>query len=205
LNILSGNPLGFLLDILYRIPGVILAFTVHEFMHAFVAVRMGDPTPREQGRLTLNPGAHLDVVGLIMLLVFGFGWAKPVQVRPSNFKHPKLGDVLVSLSGPLSNLVLGVLLFPIAMHMTVESIQPYVASAYSINILLFCLNILPVPPLDGFHIVKSLFGLRRLKFFWNIERYGFVLLILLSFTGALGFVLSAGYSAVTMALSQVFS
>ncbi len=198
------DPMGFLLNILYRVPGVILAFTVHEFMHALIATAMGDQTPRNQGRLTLNPGAHMDWVGFFMLLLFGFGWAKPVIVRPSSFKHPKVGDVLVSLAGPLSNLVLGIILFPIVLFQTVESLDMILYSAYTINISLFFLNILPVPPLDGYHILKSVAGLKHLKFFWNVERYGFVLLILLSFTGVLGYVIGYGTSFVTGVLSRLF-
>lgn len=95
-----------LINILYSLPAVFLAFSVHEFAHAFTAYRMGDHTPRFQGRLTLDPLAHVDWIGLIMFLIFGFGWARPVQVNPSNFKNRKWGDILVSLAGPISNLIL---------------------------------------------------------------------------------------------------
>ena len=95
-----------LIDILYSLPAIFLAFSFHEFAHAFVAYHMGDATPKLQGRLTLDPLSHVDWIGLIMFVIFGFGWAKPVQVNPSNFKNRKWGDILVSLAGPMANIFL---------------------------------------------------------------------------------------------------
>ena len=91
------------------LPAVLFAFTVHEYSHALVAVRLGDNTPRDQGRLTLNPISHIELVGLIMILLLGFGWAKPVQINPCNFKSPRNDEILVSLAGPFSNLLFGIL------------------------------------------------------------------------------------------------
>lgn len=201
---LFANPLGFLLNILYRIPGLLIAFTVHEFAHAAAAVALGDNTPRRDGRLTLNPFAHIDWIGVIMMMLFGFGWAKPVVVTPSNFRHPRRDDVIVSLVGPLSNLLMGFLLFPLMIHVHIETVSPFISAAYSINIALFILNILPIPPLDGYHIVKSFLGRRHLKFFWNVERFGFLILIALSFLGVLGTVISFGSGWITSGLSWIF-
>lgn len=196
-----SNPLNFFMTVLYNIPGVILAFTVHEFMHAFVAVRLGDPTPRNQGRLTLNPREHLDPLGMVLLLVAGFGWARPVQVTPSYFRHPRRDDILVSVAGPLSNLVLALVFFPVMFFAPLpEWFAPFVSSAYYINLTLFFLNLLPIPPLDGYHIVKGLFGRRNIKFFWTYERYGFVVLIALSFLGILGRIITYGSTFITIGL-----
>lgn len=202
---LFSDPAAFLLDILYRIPGILIAFTVHEFMHAAVAVLLGDDTPRRMGRLTLNPFAHVDWVGALMLLLFGFGWAKPVTVTPSNFKHPKRDDILVSLAGPFSNLLLAFALFPVMTYVYIDTVSPFIYSAVQINISLFFLNILPIPPLDGYHVVKSLLSRRFLKFFWNVERFGFLILIALSFTGVLGRILNYGTGYTLLLFTRIFS
>ena len=198
------NPRGFFLDILYRVPGILIAFTVHEFSHAGVAVLLGDDTPRRDGRLTLNPFAHVDWVGALMLLLFGFGWAKPVTVTPGNFKKPRRDDLLVSLAGPVSNLLLAFLLFPIIAYVHIPTVSPFLNTAYTINVSLFILNMIPVPPLDGYHVVKSLFARKHLKFFWNVERFGFMLLILLSFLGVLGMVIGFGMTYITAFFSFIF-
>ena len=108
------------------LPAVLVGFTIHEFSHAIVAVRLGDNTPRDQGRLTLNPIAHIELIGLIMILFAGFGWAKPVQINPNNFKNRKNDEILVSLAGPFSNLLFGIgfgLLLKILI--TVAVMRPY--------------------------------------------------------------------------------
>lgn len=196
--------MGYLLNAMYSVPGIILAFTVHECSHALVAVALGDPTPKNQGRLTLNPGAHISPMGLIMFIIMGFGWAEPVTVNPSNFKHPRRDDLLVSAAGPFSNLIFAMLLFPILIYTPMPGwLYPFIISAYSINLVLFFLNMLPIPPLDGYHVLKSLFMRRNMKFFWKFEQYGFVVLILLSFAGILGIYLSFGSGLVTTFLQTI--
>lgn len=184
------DPSAFLLTIVTRIPAVIIGFTIHEFAHALSAVRCGDSTPRNQGRLTLNPASHINAWGFIMLLLFGFGWAKPVQVRPGNFKHPKRDDILVSLMGPLSNLLLAFITFPIVYALNVPELAlHFIFQLYTVNLMLSIFNLLPIPPLDGFHIVKDFFGHKNLRFFWFLEQYGMLILFGLSLIGVLGTVI----------------
>ena len=134
---------GFLMQIVAGLPGLIIAMTVHEFSHAATAVALGDPTPKMQGRLTLNPAAHIDPVGLLMLFLVRFGWAKPVMINPYNFKHPRRDDILVSLAGPFSNLLTAflallvmVLLIKFGVNMT-----PGMNTVFSL-ILIYNINLL---------------------------------------------------------------
>lgn len=152
-------------NILYSLPGVIIGLTVHEFSHAFVADKLGDGTARAQGRLTLNPFYHIDPIGMVFILLAGFGWAKPVQFDMRNLKSPKRDRILIALAGPLSNLILGVVfLFVIKLTFTPLDFLPetlYVIlfrllfSISVINLGLFIFNMLPIPPLDGSHVFLS--------------------------------------------------
>ena len=157
---------------------VLIALTVHEFSHALTADRLGDPTPRLAGRLTLNPIKHIDPFGFIMLLLVHFGWAKPVPINPYNFKDPDKGEMLVSLSGPLSNILLAwvlvkcIKLFP-ELILGVPLYRGIVTLLIQININLAVFNLLPIPPLDGSHIFARFlpYELRA-----QFEQYGFLLL-----------------------------
>ncbi|MCL2411501.1 MAG: site-2 protease family protein [Treponema sp.] len=150
--------------ILYFLPGVLLGLTVHEYFHAFAAYKLGDNTARDQGRLTLNPVKHIDVIGLLFIIFAGFGWAKPVQFNPENLSNPRRDKAIIAAAGPLSNLVLGIL-FCFALRAVLESgVAPsdfighlYMVLLYAavINFGLFVFNLLPIPPLDGSHIVFS--------------------------------------------------
>lgn len=181
-----------LLDILLSLPAVFLAFSFHEFAHAFVAYRMGDPTPKMQGRLTLDPLVHVDWIGLIMFAVFGFGWAKPVQTNPSNFKNRKWGDILVSVAGPLTNLALAFFALIITYLLQIAFSGMNYSSGMDIlfrilnkvvhlNIVFTFLNLIPIPPFDGYHIVKGLFFKKNVKLFWTLERYSFIILFAMIF------------------------
>jgi len=154
--------------IVYFLPGIILGLTVHEFCHAFCAFKLGDNTARDQGRLTFNPIKHIDLIGLIFIIFAGFGWAKPVQFNPENLRNYRRDKALIAAAGPLSNLVLGILLCLIAKALHgyysnsdfVQNVFSYhfnivlFVAAY-INFGLFVFNLLPIPPLDGSHIVFS--------------------------------------------------
>lgn len=140
---------------------LIIAFTLHEFAHAYVAYRFGDPTARNQGRLTLSPLAHLDPIGTILIFIAGFGWARPVPVNRFYFKNPRLAGILVSIAGPLSNLfiafvgmVLLILMYDDIMASTV--LANFFSILINLNILLFVFNLLPLPPLDGYRILEDL-------------------------------------------------
>ncbi|MGI6112834.1 MAG: site-2 protease family protein [Mahellales bacterium] len=176
-----------LMGILYRLPAIFIAFSFHEFAHAYVAYKLGDPTPKNQGRLTLDPFAHIDILGFILLLFMGFGWAKPVRVNPASFKNRRRDDILVSLSGPIMNLALGIIFLCIKYFIPVynDVFDGIINSIIYINILLAMLNILPFPPLDGYHILKNIFFYRHGGAFWKFERYGFLIMLLLIVTNTL--------------------
>lgn len=174
------------------LPAVIIALTLHEYAHGRTADWLGDPTPRYQGRLTLNPLAHLDPLGFILLLIVHFGWAKPVQVNPLNFRGDRhRGMMLVSLAGPGMNLLVaftGALISALAVPAGSTGYLPVVLNGIIIiNIFLALFNLIPVPPLDGSQILAGL--LRNSAFVYNLQRYGYVILILLIFTGVVGRVL----------------
>ena len=191
-----------IMNILMSLPAVFLAFSFHEFAHAYVAYKMGDPTPKIQGRLTLDPMAHVDWIGLIMFTVFGFGWAKPVQVNPSNFRNRKRGDILVSLAGPVANLLLAVIAFIILQILgNILPINPFtnalnvnttiyliIDNIVRLNIVFALLNLVPIPPFDGYRIVKNIFFRRNANFFWQLERYSIIILFAFIFFGGFNYI-----------------
>jgi len=148
---------------LYSVPGIVAGFTIHEYCHALAAYKLGDDVVKEEGRLTLNPLRHIDLVGFIFILFAGFGWAKPVSFRPDKLKHPRRDKAIIAAAGPLSNLVLGlVCLFALKFSFPLwenSQLTDFALGALNvllyagiINIGLFAFNILPLPPLDGSHI-----------------------------------------------------
>lgn len=177
-------------DIAIITPAVVVGLTAHEFAHGWVADQLGDPTPRRAGRLTLNPVAHVDPIGLILLYLAGFGWAKPVPINPYNFRDGRQGLLLVSLAGPLANLVVAVLA---AVLLGLWGFTSPVGAAVlqvmiQINIVLAVFNLIPIPPLDGSKVLAGLIPGRQEWLLW-LEQYGIILLLLLVFTGAIGFLI----------------
>ncbi len=181
--------------IITRIVTLIIALTVHEFSHAFIADRLGDDTPRSQGRLTLNPAAHLDLVGSILFLLAGFGWAKPVQINTYAVqRRSPAGMMWVSLAGPLSNLALAVLAslplrfgwVPVSFgSKIVPSLYSFLFEFMSINLILMLFNLIPVSPLDGEKIAVYFFPPPLDRFFERIHPYGAMILMALVFLGPL--------------------
>ncbi len=176
------------------IPAIIIAMVVHEYSHARVAYALGDYTPQLQGRLTLNPVAHVDPIGLLMLFIVHFGWAKPVQINPMNFSNPRRDDILVSLAGPASNLVTA-FVFTIMLVLMVKFHIPFsegllvvfkLIIIYNINFAIF--NMLPIPPLDGSHILRNVLPYEMARAYEQLERYSFVFLILIIATPILDYV-----------------
>ena len=186
---------GFLMQMIAGLPGLIIAMTVHEYAHAVTAVKLGDPTPKMQGRLTLNPAAHIDPVGLMMLFLVRFGWAKPVMINPYNFKNPRRDDILVSLAGPFSNLVTAflalivmVLLLKSGVNMTAGMNTVFtLILIYNINFAIF--NMIPIPPLDGSKVLIQLLPYELARKFHELERYSFLILIIFLMTPILGNIL----------------
>ena len=185
---------GFLIEIIAGLPGLIIAMTIHEYSHARVAYALGDYTPRLQGRLTLNPAAHVDPIGLLMLFIVHFGWAKPVQINPMNFSNPRRDDILVSLAGPASNLIVAfialiilVLMAKIDFPFTDGVLMVFkLIIIYNINFAIF--NMLPIPPLDGSHILRNILPYEMARAYERLEQYSFVFLILILATPILSYV-----------------
>ena len=188
-----------ILEALYRIPGILIGLSFHEWAHAYAAYKRGDPTARNLGRMTVNPIAHLDPIGIVMLLVAGFGWARPVPVNPRNFKEPRKDEIIVSLAGVTTNLIIAFVFMGIAylVSLFTQSEVAYVLLLYTvyINVGLFVFNLIPVPPLDGYHVFQALFA-RHIgyRFFQAFERYGNYILIAIVLGG--GGILTAAIGGV---------
>lgn len=176
-------------DVLLSLPAVFLAMSFHEFAHALTAYKLGDPTPKNQGRLTLFPLAHVDWLGLILFALFRFGWARPVQVNPANFKNRKWGSVIVSFAGPLANMLLSLIALVILVVAEIfvffyrDIVLGIIDRVVQLNIVFAILNLMPIPPFDGYHIIKGLFYRRNVKFFWNYEYYGMLILFIFVILG----------------------
>ncbi len=182
------------MDIIIQIPAILVAFTFHEYAHAFVADRLGDKTPKFQGRLTFNPIAHIDPIGFICIVLFNFGWAKPVQTNPRAFKNYYKDDLKVSLAGPLANILVAfigagimTLMFkflPPAMFMT--NIIGIIIKILNVIVYLNCIfaffNLIPLPGLDGFHILTDLFPGKFYKFSDIAYRYQMVIFLIFIMT-----------------------
>lgn len=172
---------------------LVIAFSVHEFAHAWMATRLGDPTPKNDGRLTLDPRKHLDLLGSIMVLTVGFGWAKPVPVNPYNLRNgPKTGLAIVSVVGPLSNLLMAFIAsIPLRMGLVdlafgastsfFPSFQEILLTFIWLNVVLFVFNLLPIPPLDGFKVLLGFLPYSAAQAARNLEPVGPVILLLMVF------------------------
>lgn len=179
-----------------------LSFSIHEFMHAVVAVWLGDPTPRNMGRVTLNPIAHMDPVGTILLLTAGFGWGKPVMYNPSNlnrFKNHRGMNIMVHLAGVTGNFMLGLvtmILGSLFVHLTLafgdggfgnalRALSDVFLYTYAFSMMLLAFNLLPIPPLDGFHVLQELlpYKVRYSQGYRNFERWSPMIIIGIFFLG----------------------
>ena len=177
--ILSGLSL---IMIIASIPALIIAAAGHEYAHAKAADLLGDPTPRMMGRLTMNPFVHLDLVGSLALIIGGFGWAKPVIVNPTNFKDPRTDDMIVSIAGPMANVLMAFIAYVIMRSLDVvgllenESLYLVLLLIVVYNINFAILNMMPIPPLDGSHILMNFLPL---KWQVHIARFSIVSLLIL--------------------------
>lgn len=193
---------------------ILIAISVHEWAHAFTADRLGDPTPRDHGRLTINPIAHLDILGALMFLIVGFGWAKPVPVNPAYFKHHKGGMALTAIAGPLSNLILAFIAY--AMLTVIATRDPasvadllrggttaspsltillmVLQGSLFVNLALMAFNLFPIAPLDGSNVLRLFIPLRYEDRYEDFVRVGpYILLFLLLFESFLPFPLLSSW------------
>lgn len=184
------DPVEWAMSIALMLPGIVIGLSFHEFGHAVVAYKLGDPTPQLQGRVTVSPLAHIDPIGFIALMFVGFGWGRPVQINPNYFKKPRRDEFLVGIAGITINFIIAVLFTGILKLLVVYGssfMNTYMGSVVVdiitygilINIVLLVFNMLPIPPLDGFGIVTQIFNLKNTAFYHKVYDKGFIILMLL--------------------------
>lgn len=214
----AQNPME-LLALLLTLPGVIIAITFHEFAHAYVADKLGDDTPRRQGRVTLNPLAHIDPVGFFMLIFVHFGWGKPVEINPTNFNRKRSmakQEMLVALAGPLMNiiiaLILTIILFAIntfapsfTITMTGLIISLVLQMAISVNIGLGIFNLIPLPPLDGSKIFINILPYKAKTWFQDNIQIFYIIFVVLWVTNLMGYIISPVISVVSKGIYELIS
>lgn len=209
------NGLG-LKEILLRLPIIFIAITVHEYAHGYAALKMGDPTAKLSGRLSMNPLAHMDIVGALSMLIFGFGWARPVPINPNNFKNHKKGTVIVSLAGPISNLFLaflGSVLYGIFRRIGFgnfssqfsEIFYGLLAQLILLNVCFGIFNLVPFPPLDGAKIVGAFLPYKTYFKIMQYERYAFPILIVLMYLGIFDKILGVLITPIVSSLNALIA
>ena len=197
-DLFGGDPAAFIQRLILQIPALLIAVTLHELAHALVADRLGDPTARLQGRITLNPLPHIDPLGALAFVVAGFGWAKPVPVNAHNLRNPRRDMAMVAVAGPIMNFavaLVGLIAFEILRRRSIE--VPFLAQPiagmlgwiYLFNLGLGIFNLIPLPPLDGGHFLPYIFPRASWTFLHQLEQYGPFVLILLVMTGATRYIM----------------
>ena len=207
IDTLFTNPLVFFVWLI----AIIVPIALHEFSHALAATLQGDPTPKSMGRLTLNPIAHIDPLGIILLLLAGFGWGKPTPYNPLYLKSQRWGPVIVAVAGPVSNLIMivafGLLLRAFAFLGTTNLMVLLLVALVQINIVLMIFNLIPIPPLDGSKVVFGFLPRSTEQFQMNLERLGPMLLIgliIIDRFANLG-VFSSAFTAISNLIFRVFT
>jgi len=201
---------NWIVNFLISLPAILWAITIHEFAHGLVAYKLGDPTPKLSGRLTLNPIAHLDLLGFIALVLVHFGWAKPVLVNPRNFVKlsPRWGELLVALAGPAANFLSAFLSALFLKYFPFFLLPPSVSEplflmlkvSLFINVAFGVFNLLPIPPLDGAKVVEAFLPYNLYLKFKQIEPYGPIILIILVVSPLLNWILVPLVSGMVKAL-----
>ncbi len=205
-EIWNGFDFSYLLSIIMGLIPALLCITLHELSHGFVAYKLGDNTAKDRGRLTLNPLKHLDIMGLLMMMVFHVGWAKPVPVNMFNFKNPKRDMAITALAGPVSNILITIVFLFLfgALYIPLQAAK---AGQYILNMLeltaylsmgLGLFNLIPLPPLDGSKVLLSCLSNENYYKLMRYERYGMIVMLILVATGVLGRPLSVAIHTVYM-------
>lgn len=188
-----SDPKEWLMRQILVLPGIVIGLTFHEFAHAIVAYKLGDDTPKYQGRVSLSPLDHVDPIGFVALIFAGFGWGKPVEINPYNFKNRRRDEMLVSFAGVTMNFILAIsFAFILKFYISYTGVWPGMDSMAAIignvifyviyiNLVLMVFNLLPIPPLDGFNVVTEIFDLRKYEWWYTIYRNGFLILMALIF------------------------
>lgn len=211
IQMFQESPTQALIYILSIFLAMCIGLSFHECAHAWTAYKLGDPTAKNLGRMTLDPFKHIDPLGMLCFLLFGIGWAKPVMITTRNLKNFRRDDVLISLAGPVTNLLLSFVFFGIFFFLTpvlmfrAPAILSILATIYSVNIGLAVFNVLPIPPLDGFHVVTSLFVRKSYKVVDFLRQYGYWILLILLFTGVLDYILTPAIDWFTSLYISFFS
>jgi Zn-dependent protease len=197
-----NEPAAFLADLVLKIPALLIAVTIHEVAHALVADRLGDPTPRALGRITLNPFPHIDLFGALAFVIAGFGWAKPVPVNAANLRHPRRDMALVAAAGPVSNFLtafMGLVLFVLARQSGLGG--PPVAHVllwiFQFNLALGIFNLIPLPPLDGGHFLPYFLPRAAGTVLHSLEQFGPMILLVLVVSGATRYIVGPVFQAMT--------
>ena len=202
-------------ELVIQVPVFLLALTIHEYAHGVVADRFGDRTARLQGRLTLNPLAHLDPIGTLAIVLIGFGWARPVPVDYRYLRNPRRDMILIAAAGPASNLLLAMgaafayrtvpwTTFGVEWAWLLLPIRMILGVAVGVNVLLAVFNLLPIPPLDGSRVVSGLLPLRQALAFDRLEPYGFLIIFLLFFTGIIDPIFGTAVRSITVMLVRMW-
>ena len=171
-------------NILVQIVGIAVAISVHEFGHAYSAHLLGDDTAKMYGRMTLNPAKHLDIMGLIAMLIVHIGWAKPVPVNPNNFKNYKVGNVIVSLAGVTANIIISIICVIIKKHVNMYAITEITSAIIIYNVSFAAFNLLPIPPLDGWGVISSFITYKYNEIAYKYESMSSIIFLVLIITGA---------------------
>lgn len=171
-------------NILVQIVGIAVAISVHEFGHAFSAHLLGDDTAKMYGRMTLNPAKHLDIMGLIAMIIFHIGWAKPVPVNPNNFKNYKVGNTIVSLAGVTANIITAIICILINKYVNMYAINLIAQYVIVYNVGFAAFNLLPIPPLDGWGVISSFIPYKYNELVYKYESMSSIIFLALIITGA---------------------
>lgn len=208
--------MDFIINKLLVLPGIIIGLTFHEYAHAKTASVFGDNTAKNEGRVSLNPMRHLDIIGFLCLIIVGFGWGKPVPVNPYNItgKNRKLKEVMISAAGVIMNFFVALIFAVILVAVSQKAPQLFSSEAGNylyyafyytcyINIVLMIFNLIPIPPLDGFNIVAEISSFNETELYWKLLRYGSFILIILLVTNVIDYILTPGINGVFNLINMI--